>query len=789
MSAGAGCRSLLTYWCVEVVRARRMLGTAERCILVSVRESWGTMSLSKQAVRRDVLKWAAASGGLMLSAAWWSQRADAGSGTSSAENGPGAAASADYGSVARSAVTAWVRIVPDNSVTLIASQSEMGQGATTTLAAALADELYLPWESVRIEFAPFAAEYRDPTYHWMFTGNSQSVTSFYEVMRQMGAAAREMLVSAAASRLGVGAGSLSIAGGAIHDAGSGRSLTFGELAADAARLPVPTHARLRPDPSFAGRAMPRWDIPSKVDGTAVFGMDVKIPGMLLAAVRCAPRFGARLVRYDAAALRRKPGVVAVLEVPNGLAVVARTWWQAHQALQSSELVWSDDGSRLTSLSSLPAVYHERLESGPFHVYKEAGDPLGALAAAPMRRTSVYEIPFQAHATMEPMNCTVHIGRGRCDIWVPTQGVELTQNVAMQVTGLPSERITIHRTLIGGGFGRRLLADFVKQALLIGKAVKAPVKLIWSREEDMTHDAYRPAMLHEITGAISGSGAFAALTHRVVSPSYMLYIFPRAGFPQIKDWTQPLLPPPQYDPMSVEGLVDIPYDVPNQRVEQHRLELDVPVSVWRTTGHGANNFVLESFIDELALAARVDPLRFRRIALAKDPRMLKLIDVLAEKADWSRPLPSGSGRGMAVARAFGGLAASAAEVAVVGNEVRIRRIVAVVDCGRVLDPGIATSNVLGGTVWGLSGMKTAISFADGCAAQSNFDGFEPLHLWESPPCEVHFVESGAALGGTGELGPVPIQAAVGNAIFGASGRRIRSLPLRESALRLASARNA
>lgn len=725
----------------------------------------------------------------MLSAAWLPQRAGAGDRAGSDENGSGAPASPDYGSGAWSAVTAWVRIVPDGTVTLIASQSEMGQGATTTLAAALADELYLPWESVRIEFAPFAAAYRDPAYRWMFTGNSQSITSFYEVMRQMGAAAREMLVSAASNRLGVGAGSLSIAGGAVHDAGSGRSLTFGELAADAARLPVPTHARLRPDPSFAGRAMPRWDIPSKVDGSAVFGMDVKIPGMLLAAVRCAPRFGARLVRYDAAALRKKPGVVAVVEVPNGLAVVGRTWWQAHQALESSELVWSDEGSRLTSSSGLPAVYRERLASGPFHLYKDTGDSAKELAAAPVHHTAVYEIPFQAHATMEPMNCTVHISGGRCDIWVPTQGVELTQNVAMQVTGLPSERITIHRTLIGGGFGRRLLADFVKQALLIGKAVKAPVKLIWSREEDMTHDGYRPAMLHEIAGGASGAGSFLALAHRVVSPSYMLYIFPRGAFPQIKDWTQPLLPPPQYDPMSVEGLIDIPYDVPNQRVEQHRLELDVPVSVWRTTGHGANNFVLESFIDELALAARVDPLRFRRTALAKDQRLLKLLDALAEKSDWSRPLPPGSGRGMAVARAFGGLAAAAAEVAVVGNEVRVRRIVAVVDCGRVLDPGIATSNVLGGTVWGLSGMKTAISFADGSAVQSNFDGFEPLHLWESPPCEVHFIESGAALGGTGELGPVPVQAAVGNAIFSASGRRIRSLPLAESGLRLAAARNA
>ena len=741
------------------------------------------MVLSKQVGRRDVLRWGAAGGGLVLSAAWWPRRGDALGLASPGDGNRGAAGTA-------SPVTAWVRIAPEGSVTLVASQSEMGQGATTTLAAALADELYLPWDGIRIEFAPFAPVYRDPVYHWMFTGNSQSITSFYEVMRQMGAAAREMLVTAAAARLEVDTASLSVAGGHIRHAPSNRTLSFGEIADEAARLPVPAHPRPRPDPAFAGRALPRWDIPSKVDGSAVFGIDVKVPGMLLATVRCAPRFGARLVRYDAASLRSKRGVVAVVEIPDGLAVVAHTWWQAHRALESAELVWSDEGSRLTTTSGLPAVYRERLQSGPFHVYRNTGDCAQALEASSLRRTAIYEVPFQAHATMEPMNCTARIAHGRCDIWVPTQGVEMAQNVAMQVTGLPSERITIHRTLIGGGFGRRLLADFVKQALLIAKAVQAPVKLIWSREEDMTRDAYRPAMLHQITGGLSGSGSLSltALAHRVVSPSYMLYVFPRGGFPQVKDWTQPVLPPAQYDPMSVEGLIDIPYDVPNQRVEQHRLELDVPVSVWRTTGHGCNNFVLESFIDELAADARIDPLQLRRAALSKDARMLKVLDVLAAKADWSRPLPAGTGRGMALTRAFGGLAAHAAEVFVAGNEVRVRRIVAVLDSGRILDPGIAASNVLGGTVWGLSGMKTAITFTDGRTAQSNFDGFEPLHLWETPPCEVHFVESGAALGGTGELGPVSVQAAIANAIFAASGRRIRSLPLAESALRLGSARS-
>ncbi len=706
----------------------------------------------------------------MLSAAWYPSSASPeriSKGTSSGESVP---------------VTAWVRISPDNSVTLIASQSEMGQGITTTLAAALADELDLPLERVRIEFSPFDPAYRDPVYHWMFTGNSQGTSSFYEIMRKMGAAARQMLLSAAAARLDVPAESLTLREGTIHHVSSGRSIGFGEVAADAAKLPVPDNPRPRGDPKLAGRSLQRWDIPAKVDGSAVFGIDVKVPGMLLAAVRCAPRFGATLASYDAPAIRSKPGVVAVVEIPGGLAVVGKSYWQAKRALETAQLTWSEQGSSLTTSSGLPAVYHEQLASGVFETIRSVGDPAKAVVQGLVRRSAVFEIPFQAHATMEPMNCTAHVADGRCEIWVPTQGMEMSHNVAMQVTGLPRDRITIHRTLIGGGFGRRLLADFLKQTLLVAMAVKAPVKLIWSREEDFTHDSYRPAMLHEISGALDRSGAPVAITHRVVSPSHMLYIFVRD--PQQKDWTAPMVPPTQYDVMSVEGLLEPPYDIPNQVVQRHRLDLDIPVSVWRTTGHGPNNFVLESFMDELAAAAGRDPLDFRRAAVRKNVRAGKLLDVLEEKSQWRKPLPAGTGRGMALAAAFGGLVACSVELSVTGSQVKLHRVVSVVDCGRTLDSGIATSNILGGIVWGLSGMKTAMEFAHGRAVQTNFDGFDPVHLWETPPCEVYFVESGAALGGTGELGPVPVHAAVCNAIFRVSGQRVRSLPLSRSGLSFA-----
>jgi isoquinoline 1-oxidoreductase beta subunit len=662
----------------------------------------------------------------------------------------------------------------------------MGQGITTTLAAALADELYLPWGAVAIEFSPYNPAYRDPVYNWMFTGNSQSTSSFYELMRKMGAAAREMLVAAAAVQLGVDPSALVLDAGRIRHPPSGRVLGFGDAAAAAARLPVPKNPRLRADATLAGRALPRWDIPAKVDGSAIFGIDVKVPGMLFAAVRTAPRFGASLEQHDVARIRQQPGVVAVVEVPQGLAVVARSYWQARQALYGAELRWSDGGSTLTSGQGLPALYYAQLASGSFNALKTVGDPGAALAGSARRLTAVYELPFQAHATLEPMNCTAHVTAERCEIWAPIQGMELAHNVAMQVTGLASERISIHRTLIGGGFGRRLLGDFLKQTLIIAKSVHAPVKLIWSREEDMTHDAYRPAMLHEVSGALDGSGKLLALRHRIVSPSHMLYVWPRGMFPQLKDWTQPVAPPAQYDTMAVEGLLEIPYDVPHQMVSQHMLALDVPVSVWRTTGHGPNNFVLESFIDELAANAHLDPVALRRAALGKNPRSLRLLDTLTDKAGWDRAVGAGIGRGLALASAFGGLVGCAVELSVSGSEIRLHRVVEVVDCGRTLDPGIASSNIAGGIVWGLSGMKTAMRFTDGCAAHANFDGFEPLHLWETPPCEIHFIDSGAPLGGTGELGPVPVHAAVGNALFALTGQRIRALPLSRSGLSLNAA---
>ena len=707
--------------------------------------------------RRDLLK----GGALVLSASWI---ADADALTVASEPAQ---------------LTAWVRIEPDSAITLIASQSEMGQGTTTTLAAALADELYVPLERVRIAFAPFDPAYRDPVFDWMFTGNSQSTSSFHGLMRRMGAAAREMLVAAAAARWAVAPDAVRLDDGNILHPDGRRRLAYGDIAAEAARLAVPANPVPRATAPSAGRAQRRWDIPGKVDGSAQFGIDVKLPGMVLAAVRCAPRFGAQLAAYDRESIRARPGVLDVVAVPNGLAVVARTYWQARQALDGAQLGWGPDGSELASEDALAPAYADRMTAGPFFVHLAKGD-----AADRPALEATYQVPFQAHATMEPMNCTAWVDEGRCQIWAPTQGVELTQVVAAQVTGLPGDRITVHRTLIGGGFGRRLLADFVKQTLIVAMAVQRPVKLIWSREEDMTHDFYRPAMLHRISGRLDSSGMLTGLAHRVVSPSHMLYIFPRGMLPGVKDWADPAAPPEKFDTMAVEGLLELPYAIANQRVEQHRLAVDVPVSVWRTTGHGANNFVVESFIDELAAAAKQDPVTFRHSLLGADARAREVLDLAAKASNWGRPAPDGAARGVALAKAFGGYVAAVAAVTVRDRKVTVGRLTLAVDCGKVLDPGIATSNVEGGCVWGLSAMRTQVTFERGRAVQTNFDAFEPLRLSEMPTIDVHFVANEEKPGGTGELGPVPVHAAVCNAIFAATGRRVRSLPLSSAGLSFA-----
>jgi isoquinoline 1-oxidoreductase beta subunit len=674
-------------------------------------------------------------------------------------------------------LTAWLRIAPDDQVTIVVSQAELGQGISTTLPAILADELGARWERVNLVNAPFAPAYRNPERNWMFTGNSESSQAFYDLMRKTGAAAREMLVAAAAARWGVRERECTAADGMIVHAATQKRVTFGAVATDAAKLPVPQNPTLRPTAQLklVGKRVARVDVPAKVDGSAKFGIDVQVPGMLLAAVRAAPT-GGKLGSFDEAKLKAMPGVRGVVALPEALVVVAESYLQARRALLAAAPKFEAGPHGAFDSASLMASYRERLEKGPWASAVNEGDAATAWERSSERYSQVYENPFAAHATLEPMNCTAAVTAERCEIWAPTQGQELAHVALKGVLGLKDEQVVVRRSdAIGGGFGRRLIPDFVIQAALVSKAVGRPVKLIWDREEDFQHDFYRPATLVELRAALAKDGLPEALFARVVSPTILLPVYPPIA---------QMLEKQGIDPSALEGMMETPYALPSRRVDFHLMRVPVPTSVMRTTGYGPNVFALESFVDELALRAKGDPYRYRRRLLAANPRATAVLDRAAKLGRWGAPLAKNRGRGIAFAEAFGSLLAQVAEIEVRGAEVKALRIATAVDCGRVLDPGIAAAGIEGGTVFGLSYCKNEITFKGGRAEQTNFNGYELPYLSETPELVTEFIESGAKLGGIGEISPVTVAPALANAIFAASGKRLRSMPLSRHGMRFA-----
>jgi len=673
-------------------------------------------------------------------------------------------------------LTAWVRVTPDNQVTLIVSQAEIGQGISTTLPAILADEVGADWKAVHLQTAPYATAYRNPLRNWMFTGNSESTQSFYSLMRQMGAAAREMLTQAAASRWRVAPASCRAEKSFIVHGPTGRRLSFGELATEAARVPVPAKPSLRPsgDLSLVGKRVARVDVPEKVDGSGVFGIDFGVPGMLVAAVRTAPTLGGRLRAVDKTPADGLPGVQGVVPLDKGVAVVADTYWQARKALDRLRPDFDLGPNLDLSSQGLRAEYQRILDIGPWVTPVNEGAVEAALQTARRTTAADYESPFLAHATMEPMNCTASVTPDGCDIWAPTQGQELAFFALKSVLGLRDDQIRVNRTnYAGGGFGRRLLPDFVVQAALISKAVGRPVKLIWDREEDIRRDYFRPATMVRMNAGLDASGRPTAITARVISPTILLPVFPAI---------EPVLREKGIDPSALEGMLETIYDLPNRRVDFHLFKTTIPTSVMRTTGFGPNVFAIESFVDELANAAAIDPLDYRRRLLARNPRALKVLERAAMLGGWGQLLPTGQGQGLAVTQAFGTFLAQVIEVAVDGDEVRVKRVVSVVDCGEVLDPGIATSNIEGGVIFGLSYCKSEVTFEKGAVVPGNFDAYELPYLAEAPELVTEFVPGGDNLGGVGETSPVAVPPALVNAIFAATGRRLRSLPLSRHGLR-------
>lgn len=695
-------------------------------------------------------------------------------------------------------LNAWLKIGTDDSVTIIVSQAEMGQGIRTTLPAVIADELGADWSRVRLEDSPTDPAYRNPRINWQFTGNSESTPSFFELMSQMGASAREMLVSAAAQKWNVAPATCRTEGGKVIHKNSRRSARFGDLVEMAAKLTPPAKPLLKneKDWTLLGKSLPRVENPSKIDGSAIFGLDFNLPGLVHAAVRQCPVFGGDVETFDRSSIAGFPGVIDVVRIPNGIAVVGETYWQAKCALDALKVSFSEGPAASVSTDTLRDDYRRAMEGNEWLLVHAEGNadalhhdyanvpldkntipsvaPDAATENYPTIYSQEYESQFLAHATMEPMNCTARVAGDTVDIWAPTQGQEITRLTLAAVFNLPKENIQVSRTFLGGGFGRRLVADFALQAALVSKAVGKPVKVIWSREEDMQHDIYRPATLHRITAGINEYGKLRAIAHRLVSPSQLQYVYAAA----VTD---------VYDPTCLEGLLESHYEIPNVRVDFKLLHVAVPTSVLRTTGYGPNIFALESFIDELAAKKGIDGYRYRRDLLARSPRSLAVLDLVAQKANWETPAPKGHYHGIAYTEAFGTHLAHVVELSVSKDrQVKIHKVTCVADCGTALNPDITVNSLEGGVAWGLScAFKSEITFERGRTAQSNFHDYSILRIPEMPLVEVHIINSGARpLGGTGEVGPVTLLPAVANAIFAATETRFRSLPLSKHGFSLA-----
>ena len=672
------------------------------------------------------------------------------------------------------ALNAWIAIARDGHVILQCAHSEMGQGISTTFAAVIADELEADWERCEVLFSPIGEAYRHPNYNWQFTGNAESIRSYHALIRKMGAAAREMLISAAAERLGTSASELAARKGRVHHAASNRSLGFDEVATEAAIRPVPTDPQVKPESAWrlvgAGRSLPRRDIPEKVMGSATFGLDLRVPGMAYAAVKSAPMIGGSVASIDDTSARAMPGVIGVVQLGSAIAVVAEHYWQARLALEKLAVTWQPTTGSAFDDVALDSRYRAALAGTVGWAEAERrGEAPKILGDADHIVEAEYHAGWVSHAPMEPMNATVSVTEDGVTVWAPTQGMQMTQMVLAAALNVAPEKITIHRTYLGGGFGRRLLADFVVQAALCSKAVRCPVKVVWSREEDIKQDWFRPAFLLRSRATLAPDGTPLAIHHRLVAPTILAPVSPTP------------IKPGMVDGLAVEGLVEHPYRIPNVAVDYHMLQVPIPTMVLRTTGHGPNNFAFESLIDELAFTSHADPLDYRRRLLSGNVAALAVLDRAGRLANWGKS-PAGRHQGLAFADAFGTYLCQVVEVSLVDDAIKLHKIFSVADPGRVLDLVNAQSMIEGGVVWGLStALYSAITFEDGHTRERNFDRYRVAMLPDTPELVTEFLENRPKLGGLGEVGPVCIPAALGNAVFAATGRRYRRLPFSRDGL--------
>lgn len=673
------------------------------------------------------------------------------------------------------AVNAFVHIGADESVTVISAHSEMGQGIYTSLPMLLNEELEADWARVRVEAAPVDAAYNHPVFGMQMTGGSTTSPSEWVRYRKMGALARTMLVQAAAQRWNVAVSECTVEKGVVFHDASHRRASYGSLADAASKLTPPADVKLKEAKEFTlvGKPTLRLDTPAKVNGTAEFGLDVHLPGMLTAVVARPPVFGGKVVKVDASEALKIAGVKAVEQVPSGVAVIAEGFWPAKLGRDKLRVEW-DLGAN-ANLSS-EQMFREFAETAkkPGLIAKKVGDPDAALGGAAKTITAEYDVPFLAHCMMEPLNCVVDLRADSCEIWTGTQFQTGDCAAAAKTAGLPFNKVQIHTTLLGGGFGRRAnpASDFVVEAVEVAKVARAPVKVVWTREDDLKGGWYRPMWHDRFAAGLDASGNPVAWTHTIVGQS----IFEGTGFASfgIKDGI---------DASSVEGAADILYGIPNLQVDLHTPKIGVPVQWWRSVGHSHTGFAVEAFLDEVAHAGGKDPYELRRTLLAGQPRMLATLELAAQKANWGGKLPAGVGRGIATHFSFDSYVAQVVEASV-GKDgaVRVHRVVCAVDCGLVINPDTVKAQMEGGIIFGLTAaLKSEITLKDGRVEQSNFYDYPMLRIYESPELEVHIVRSGANPTGVGEPGVPPVAPALANAIFAATGKRVRRLPIRASDL--------
>jgi isoquinoline 1-oxidoreductase beta subunit len=657
---------------------------------------------------------------------------------------------------------AWLRIAGDNTITVLADKSEMGQGVYTALTQLLAEELGVALEAIRVEAAPVGAVYANKLLGAQITGGSTSVRDGWEKLRKAGAQARSMLVQAAAAQWGVEADTLKVDSGAVVN--GRKRLTFGELAEVAAKLPVPTEVTLKPTNEFTlvGKPAKRLDTASKLDGSAVYGIDVKLPSMLHGAFAQCPTLGGKLASFDAVQAKTMPGVKDVVGTDNGVVVIADHYWQAYKALGAVKIKWDTGANASLDNDTIRARLRKAANRNGRSVRND-GNAAAALKGAAKVVRAAYEMPMLAHATLEPQCCTADVRADSADVYAPTQTQTIAQATAAAVAGLQPEQVKIHTTLLGGGFGRRLEVDFVGAAMVASKAVGKPVKVIWSREQDMTHDTYRPPAFDTVAGGLDAAGKLVAWKLDLTGPSITARMFPPVVETAI-------------DPFAIEAASNYPYDVPHTAVNYNREEIGIDVGYWRSVSHALNCFVAESFMDELASAAGKDPYEFRAAMLDKQPRFKRVLDEAASRAGWGKA-HAGHYQGIALMEGYGTYMAQVAEVSMKDGTLTIHRITCAVDCGQMVNPNIVDQQIEGSILFGLTAaLWGEITLVRGEVQQRNFDSYRILRLPEVPRIDVHLLESSEAPGGVGEPGTAVVGPALANAIFAATGKRLRSLPI-------------